>query len=215
MTTMTLPAALQDELIAKLATIAKVMNALTKSPDAVVHYDMLAGALWWSDERPAPDQLDDSDCLRPVFRYRTSEIISEPEPEYLPFWLAAKNAFPKWPGFDPERCKPDDNLAALYRRSEAKGLLSLDLADVVFRLEKQFQGMVPWKLFEKHVDQNEPPDITVGELFDLTCRCVRLAGEEIPADAWDRVRQCVSESLAIAPVVVTKESWLVRDLRAG
>jgi hypothetical protein len=211
---MPVPASLQTELIKKLAAIAGAMNALSKSPDATMHYDMLAGALWWSDERPASSQIGNSDCLRVLFRYRTSVIINETEAEYLPYWLAAEKEFPKWPGFDPERCRPDDDLAALYRRSNAEGLLSLHLADIVCRLKNEFRGMVPWKIIEKHVAQNEPPDISMGELYDLTCRCVGLAGHEIPADAWDRVRRCVSESLAIAPDMVTKESWLVRDLRA-
>ncbi|HEY5316070.1 MAG TPA: hypothetical protein VIK18_26315 [Pirellulales bacterium] len=206
---------MKDRLIAMLSTIAGAMNSLTKAPDAVIHYDMLAGALWWSDERPASGQIGNSDCLRVVFRYRTSVIIGEPESQYLPYWLAAENEFPKWPGFAVERCRPNEGLAALYRRSEAKGLLSLDLMDINCRLEKEFQGMVPWRIIEKHADQNEPPDITVGELYELTCRCIRLAGKTAPADAWERVRHSVSESLAVALDLVTKESWLVRDLGAG
>jgi hypothetical protein len=209
------PVNLPDELIAKLDTIAGAMNALVKSSEATIQYDMLAGALWWSDERPAIGQIEDSDCLRPVFRYRTSLIISEPEPAYLPYWLAARKAFPQWPGFDLERCRPDESLVALYRRSSARALLSLDLADILCRLDKEFHGMVPWKIIEKHVDKNDPPDITAGELSDLTCRCIRLAGREIPPDAWERVRKTVSESLVVAPEIVMKESWLVRDLHAG
>jgi hypothetical protein len=205
----------QDEVIAKLATIAKVMNTLTKSPDATISYDMLADALWWSDELPAIGTIPGDGCLRPVVHYRTSVIINKPVPECLPYWLAAKMKFPNWPGFDTERCKPDEELAALYRKSKTKGLLSLNLIDIICRLEKQFQGMVPSKIIEKHAYQNEPPDITAGELCDLTCRCIRLAGMEIPADAWERVRGTVAESLAIAPDLVKKDSWLVRDLSAG
>jgi hypothetical protein len=212
---MSIPDSFQKELIANLATIAGAMNALIKSPDATVHFDMLAGALWWSDERPASGEIGNSDCLQVLFRYRTSVIINEPEAEYLPYWLAAKSMFPKWPGFDDERCRPDERLATLYRRSQAKGLLSLDLLDITCRLEKEFHGLVPSKAIERHADMNDPPDIRVGELYELTCRCVRFAGMELPADAWDRVRRCVSESLAVDLATVTKECWLVRDLHAG
>jgi hypothetical protein len=70
-------------------------------------------------------------------------------------------------------------------------------------------------MIEKHVDRNDPPDITVGEIHDLTCRCARLAGKDVPADSWDRVRRSVSDSLGVSPELVTKESSLMRDLRAG
>lgn len=58
-----------DEIAARLAAISGAMNSLTKSADATVQYDMLSGALWWSDERAASGIVDDIEILRHLLHY--------------------------------------------------------------------------------------------------------------------------------------------------
>lgn len=204
---------MKEQLLAEIVAIAKQMNSLPKSSEATVSYDLLADGLWWSDERIP--HSGSSDSLRVLLRYRTSLIIGEPEDRYLTFWSAAKQAFPNWPGFDPERCGADEGLATIYHKSKKIGMLSLDLMDIVCRLEKAFNGKVPAKIIEKHAYRNDPPDIAVGELYDLTCRCIRMSGSETPPDAWERLRDCVAASLGIDTDSIFRESRLVSDLGAG
>lgn len=190
-------------------------NALAKSADATVNYCMLAGALYWSDELP-PSSSDDSRLLfRSLVNYRTGMIIGEPKTAGLPFWLWAKEAFPNWPGFDAERCKPDETLAAFYRQSDITAMFSFDLEEVFCALEEQFNEMVPRRIIQKRAERTTPPDITAGEIYELVCRCQSLARIEIPADAWQRVRDSVSEAFNISPELVTKASRLGQDLGAG
>jgi len=202
-------------IIDRLVSIADAMNGLEKSSDAVVHYDMMAGALWWSDERPDCFETEDNWCLRPVFRYRTSMILGAPEAPCLPYWEAARKHFPDWPGFAPERCSPDSELPALYHKQKAVVLLSIDLVSILCHLEEEFGAGVPSRIIEKRTYRNEPPDITIGELFQLISRGLRLAGKTVPEDAWDRTCQRVAESLGISSESIKQGSWLVKDLGAG
>jgi hypothetical protein len=206
---------MEAQWIAELGQIAAAMNALPRSANATVAYDLLADALWWSDERPTNSKIAGAGCLRLVFNYRTGLIIDAPKPEFLCYWLAAKKEFPNWPGFDPGRCSGNPQLAAVYRRSAAESLFSLRLAAIGCHLQDEFEGMLPAKVIEKHAHQNEPIDIRAGELYDLTCRAARLAGRQVPSDAWDRVRRSIADGLGVAPELVTKESWLARDLGAS
>ncbi len=127
----------------QLGQIAARMNALIKSSEAAIHHDLLAGALWWSDERPAFDEPEHHWCLRPILRYRTSLILGVPDERYESAWEAAKQLFPAWPGFAEERCKPDDQLATLYRKKHRHGLLSFGLVDILYRIQTEFKSRIP------------------------------------------------------------------------
>lgn len=204
-----------DELTEKFAAVVKEFDALAKSADARLRYCILADALWWSDEMP-PGVSDDTLYLfRSLVNYRTKLIIGEPNAAGLPFWLWTKGAFPNWPGFDGDRCKPDETLAAIYRRSSVTGMFPFDLEEIFCALDERFEKTVPRHVIEKRARRTTPPDITAGEIYDLLCRCLSLARKEIRSDAWQGVRDSVSEALKISPELVTKGSWLRQDLGAG
>lgn len=199
----------------RFAAAIREFNALPKSADATVNYCMLSGALYWSDESP-PSSTDDSLCLfRSLVNHRTRMIIGEPNAAAHPFWLWAKGAFAKWPGFDADRCKPDETLAAFYRRSDVSAMFSFDLEEVFCALEEQFNEMVPRRVILKRAERATPPEITAGEIYELVCRCQSRARKEVPADAWQRVRDSICEGLNIRPEAVTKASRLRQDLGAG
>lgn len=101
-----------DDLHQSLKAIAPQMNALRRQRLARLHYDAFADALWWSDERPKLAHVCDHWCLRPLFRYRTSRILGEPDLNCEPVWLEAKRSFPNWPGFHTSRCQPTERLVA-------------------------------------------------------------------------------------------------------
>jgi hypothetical protein len=199
----------------RFASAIREFNALAKSGDATLDYCMLSDALCWSDELPPGSASDTLYLFRCLVNYRTKLIIGEPNAAGLPFWLWAKGAFPNWPGFDGDRCRPDETLAGFYRRSEATAMFSFDLEEVFCALEEQFNEMVPRRVIKKRAERTTPPDITAGEIYELVYRCQSLARKEIPADAWQRVRDSVSEALNVSPELVTKASQLGCDLGAG
>ena len=103
-----------DELYQRLDTIAVLMNSQRRSRFASLNYDMMADAIWWSDERPNFDHPEDHWCLRPVFRYRTTLILDSPDPKWLPFWERSLELFPDWPGFHPSRVTSNPKLMAFH-----------------------------------------------------------------------------------------------------
>ncbi len=201
---------MQDEWIAKLAAIGGALNAPVKSPDADIRYDLLGGAIFWSDERPKVP-LEEADCLKLVLRYRTTLIEGNPDPNFRVYWDAAQELFPNWPGFSPERCRENEQLAEFGRKSSDQGILSIKLSHIVCRLEQEFSAPVSFKAIEKRMDRTDPPDITVRELHDIVCRCVRLSGRMVSDDAWQRVRRCVAEGMGVETGLVDEESRLARD----
>ncbi|EMI45182.1 hypothetical protein [Rhodopirellula sp. SWK7] len=119
-----------DELLDRLETVAEQMNACKRSWFAKLNYDMMADALWWSDERPDFADAEDHWCLRPLFRYRTTLILDAPESQWLPFWDRSLELFPDWPGFHHSRTKPDSKLAAYHSRKHDIAISSLgDIPD--------------------------------------------------------------------------------------
>lgn len=115
-----------DRLLKRLDTIAERMNALQQSSSATPSYDLMAGAIWWSDERPEFDRAEDHWCLRPVLRYRTTLILDSPETRWLPFWERSLELFPSWPGFHLARTTPSPELVEFYQVHCKAALESLD-----------------------------------------------------------------------------------------
>lgn len=91
--------------MSRLATIAHLMQALRRAPDAKMFYELLSDSLMWTDEIPEADatHVGGLRSLRYVFRYRTGLMLGAVEERYRPFWDEAMTLFPAWPGFDPER----------------------------------------------------------------------------------------------------------------
>ncbi|MFN3192896.1 MAG: hypothetical protein ACE361_20470 [Aureliella sp.] len=115
-----------DELLDRLDSIAAQMNACRRSWFARLNYDMMADALWWSDERPNFADAEDHWCLRPVFRYRTTLILDAPEPQWKPFWDRSLELFPKWPGFHDSRTSPNSKLVAYLQKHSDAAMADLD-----------------------------------------------------------------------------------------
>jgi hypothetical protein len=105
----------------QLATHADYLNAIdTADPGAVATYEILSGALIWSDEMKRDTPVYVIWALRELFNYRTHLILNDVEPDNES-WARCVAMFPNWIGFLPERRKPTPELLAEYRR----GRLSL------------------------------------------------------------------------------------------
>ncbi|MCC9608318.1 hypothetical protein LOC68_10885 [Blastopirellula sp. JC732] len=110
------------------SNVAQVLNLLTIQDGAEIRYDMLSDALYWSDEIPR-DSGDNFDfaCLQPVFRYRMTLMLGDPDVEFQTAWEIARGMFPKWPGFCTGRCSQNADLTALYREYHKKAVDALRL----------------------------------------------------------------------------------------
>src|SRR5437667_3567800 len=89
----------------RLKKIAPKLNQLKEDPQARVNYELMSDGLVWSDELPPWDELEsgESHCLRAVWKFRSSLIMGSPEEKFRPAWDYAKELFPNWPGFLPQR----------------------------------------------------------------------------------------------------------------
>jgi len=98
-----------------LDSLVPLLRTLKRDPSAGVFYDVMSGALVWTDEklfeRLSSEQMG---CLRGIFHYRTSLLKGAPEGRYEALWNRLKARYPDWIGFSASRCTPSRELLALY-----------------------------------------------------------------------------------------------------
>ena len=98
-----------DSLISKLRT-------LDRDKSAEITYDIMCGALIWSDEKVIDLTAGEMGCLRALFRFRTSIITDEPDERFRELWDKLRAKYPDWIGFDPSRSQANEDLARLYHQ---------------------------------------------------------------------------------------------------
>jgi hypothetical protein len=91
--------------------------------------------------------------------------------------------------------------------------MGIDLLDLAFRLERQLGVRVSPDQFSNLAIRNDPPDIRVGDLFDLLCGGVPESGVldlELDADTlWPIYQRAISDALGVDPDEVTKDKGLI------
>ena len=110
-----------------LSGIAPLMRDLVQDPRATCTYEVMSGALVWSDEFPelrALARVRGWSIIRVVLRFRTELILGEPNEQYREYWDEALRLFPEWPGFAPERRFPE--LREVFREKSAASNAELD-----------------------------------------------------------------------------------------
>jgi hypothetical protein len=104
--------------MAALAIHAAHLNAISvPDPNATIDYDILAGALIWSDETVESTPIGVIHGLRQLRHYRTHVMLNDIEPD-SDVWQLCRLLFPNWIGFLPERRRPTPHLLAVYRRGD-------------------------------------------------------------------------------------------------
>ena len=75
-----------------------------------LEYHVFADAVFWNDElpRPIPTELDDA--FRLVINHRTSLLLGEAG-QFPEVWNVAQECYPDWPGFLPDRCASNPEIA--------------------------------------------------------------------------------------------------------
>ena len=113
-----------DDIETELMTISGQLNVLRPENQPELKYDVLSGAVYWSDELPAKalDRPKEYWCLQEVLRYRTTLILNCPDKELESVWNTAKKFFPDWPGFKSNRCQPNAEIAAQYHEFHQRAL---------------------------------------------------------------------------------------------
>jgi hypothetical protein len=98
-----------DSLVRRLCTV-------TVDPSAEVVYDLMSGALIWSDEKISGLTAEEMGCLRAVLRYRTSLIVGQPDERFRDLWAELNVKYPEWIGFSVDRCQSSEALLKLYSK---------------------------------------------------------------------------------------------------
>jgi len=102
----------------QLTTHADHLNSINAPvPSATAKYEIMSGALIWSDETNAETPVYVIWALRQLFAYRTRLMLDDAEPDNE-FWDQCIKLFPNWIGFLPERRKQTQALLAEYRRGD-------------------------------------------------------------------------------------------------
>jgi hypothetical protein len=99
-----------------------------------VFYEIMSGALIWSDETDSKTPVQVIWALRSIFAYRTSLMLSKPREELRVIWEHGLALFPNWIGFRPERRQPTPELLQIYRRGDVS--LRKCLRDLERKMDK-------------------------------------------------------------------------------
>src|SRR5262245_18119894 len=91
-----------DPFVRSLTEYAKHLEAI-RSPAwwPKVAYEIMSGALVWSDETYCKSPVEVIWSLRAVRAYRTSLMLNELRKELKPYWELGLSLFPRWVGFRP------------------------------------------------------------------------------------------------------------------
>lgn len=101
-----------------LETHAAVLNAICEpDPLATPCYEIMSGALVWTDEKHPSLTSDIIFSLRQLWNFRTRCILQDERPEN-DFVARCVILFPNWIGFLPERWIPTPAALAEYRRGD-------------------------------------------------------------------------------------------------
>lgn len=97
--------------------------------------------------------------------------------------------------------------------------MGIDLIDLAFRLERKFGVKISRDQLSKLAMRNDPPDINVGDLFDVIRRALPQAGvldRDLDADVlWPIYQHAISDALGVDLDEITKDKGLIHDLGAG
>ena len=124
----------------KLRVLAPILDRLQSDPNARLHYELMSDSLIWTDELPNHSErvkLVDTNCMRGVFRFRTTLIIGKPEEEYRACWEQAKTLCPNWPGFLADRQTPEPARIKLYEESRVRLLAELEALDTKYEMKNR------------------------------------------------------------------------------
>jgi hypothetical protein len=100
---------------------AEQLNAICSPARAPkVHYELLSGALIFSDETTRELPWEVIGALRMLFAYRTSVMLGQPKEDLKGMWDLGSLLFPNWVGFRPERREAIPELLNIWREGTVR-----------------------------------------------------------------------------------------------
>lgn len=111
--------------VEELHQIAPKLEALKTSRSQAFFYDAITEAIIWEDELPDSRESKLVWALRPIFRYRASLILGQPDARCEPYWRLASDLFPSWIGFRPERLHPAPEVVEFLRKKVTETEISI------------------------------------------------------------------------------------------
>jgi hypothetical protein len=115
-----------------LSELASLMQNTIRCHEAAFTYDILSGALLWSDELPdfrLLRKVPHWSILRFVLRFRMTLILGQPDEELREYWDKARQLFPQWPGFSVDRRSPELHLIARAMEADANKALEAEIRE--------------------------------------------------------------------------------------
>jgi hypothetical protein len=103
------------ELQRHLDSLVPFLAQLKRDSAAEVFFDMMSGALVWTDEKVTGVTPEQMGSLRAILRFRTSMILDQPDPRFQRLWERFEKICPYWIGFDRSRCESSEGLVRTYR----------------------------------------------------------------------------------------------------
>jgi hypothetical protein len=133
------PDEIMQEYFEAYHTYAQELNLRTEpDPAAIPFMDGMSDALVWPDECPEDAPMELISALRFVWNYRTS-LLLETIPQFEENWKIAKECFPSWVGFRPERTSPSPELLQAIR--EGKQSLNNTFDEMLAEKERKADEM--------------------------------------------------------------------------
>jgi len=108
-----------DKNIDRLSDAAPKIRECRFDARSGMRYDLMSDAILWEDEIPTPFS-GDSRVIRLLLRYRTTVLLGNPDRELECYWLHGRSLFPEWPGFNPSRNTPSQELSEFLENAKAK-----------------------------------------------------------------------------------------------
>lgn len=116
-----------EKMIEPLRQYAGRLNRIdAPSPEATPFYEIMSGGLVWSDEKISDIPSEAIWALRPLFAYRASLILGEPEEKWRSYWNECRTLFPRWIGFHPDRQRQAPELVICLKKEKANMLRELE-----------------------------------------------------------------------------------------
>jgi hypothetical protein len=124
--------------IQELEKLAPVLDRLKADANARVFYELMSGALILSDEMPPPAEREgwECNCMRGVFRFRTTLMLGKPEEKFRGGWDHLQTLCPNWPGFLADRRNPDPARIKYYEERRAKSIEEWEALDAKFENQR-------------------------------------------------------------------------------
>ena len=93
--------------------------------------------------------------------------------------------------------------------------MGVDLLDLTYRIERELGFKLDLQqIWNEFANRRDPPDVAVGDLYEVIQRQAAAAQLSLPSDSWTRLQDIVADCLGVEVSEVTADARLIHDLDA-